>query len=219
MVFENRSEAGKKLASELIEYRNANPVILALPKGGVPIGYEVADVLHAPLQVIVVRKIGLSSNTEFGIGAIAEGGIKVLDETMIQVLGIDEEEIKDTIRLEEEELNRRIKLYRNGKSLPTLTGKTAILVDDGMATGVTARAAIEAVKKLHPQKIILVSPVCALDTAESLRKIVDKVVCLATPFEFTAVGVWYKNFTQITDEEVVNLLKKVNQGKNDEMNL
>ncbi|MBI2599902.1 phosphoribosyltransferase [Candidatus Daviesbacteria bacterium] len=208
MVFESRQEAGKKLATKLIKFREDNPFVLALPRGGVPIGFEVADVLHAPLDVIIVRKIGLSSNPEFGIGAIAEGGVKVLDQTSIEVLGIDETELEDTIKLEEEELSKRVKTYHGNDKLPNLTGKTAILVDDGMATGITAKAAIEAVRKLNPKKIILASPVCAIDTAESLKSKIDEVICLATPFEFMAVGSWYKNFEQLSDEENVNLLKK-----------
>ncbi len=208
MVFENRQEAGKELASKFLKYRGENPYILAMPRGGVPIGFEVAKVLQAPLDVVIVRKIGLSGNREFGIGAIAEGGVRVLDQTTIGVIGIDEEEIEDTIKLEEEELKRRVRIYRGGKPPPNLTGKTAILVDDGMATGVTAKAAIEAVKKLKPKKIVLASPVCALDTVESLKKIVDEVICLATPFEFMAVGSWYRDFEQISDEEVIKLLQK-----------
>lgn len=211
MVFENRQEAGKKLATQLLKYRGEDPYVLAMPRGGVPLGYEVAQVLQAPLDVVVVRKIGLSSNKEFGIGAIAEGGVKILDNTTVEVLGIDEEELKDTIQREEEELNRRVKSYRGNKELPDLKGKTAILVDDGMATGITARAAIEAVKKLSPQKIVLASPVCALDTVESLKKQVDEVLCLATPAEFMAVGIWYKDFKQVSDEEVVDLLQQANK--------
>lgn len=213
MVFQNRQEAGKQLANELLKYRKENPYVLAMPRGGVPIGFEVAQILQVPLDVIVVRKIGLSSNPEFGIGAIAEGGVTILDTTTTQVIGIDEDEIKDTIKLEEEELKRRVSVYRQGKPLPDLTGRTAVLVDDGMATGVTAKAAIEAVRKLNPKKIILASPVCALDTVEGLEKKVDEVICLATPFEFSAVGVWYKNFTQISDEEVVEWLRKAQNGK------
>lgn len=208
MVFENRQEAGKKIASELLGYRRKEPFVLAMPRGGVPIGFEVARVLHAPLDVIVVRKIGLSGNKEFGIGAIAEGGVQVLDNTTAQILGIDEEEIKGTIKVEEEELKRRVALYREGKSLPDLTGKSVILVDDGMATGVTAKVAIQAVKKLNPKKIVLATPVCALDTAKGLKKYVDKLICLAAPLEFTAVGVWYKDFAQVTDQEVIEMLKK-----------
>lgn len=212
MVFEDRNEAGKKLGSELLKYRGENPYVLAMPRGGVPIGFEVAEVLHAPLDVIVVRKIGISGNPEFGIGAIAEGGVKVLDDTAIEVLGIDEREINDTIQLEEEELKRRVKIYREGRSLPNLENKTAILVDDGMATGITAKAAIEAARKIHPKKVVLAIPVCALDTVEGLKKMADEVVCLTAPFEFMAVGIWYRDFTQISDEEVVGLLKRARQN-------
>lgn len=213
MVFENRKEAGKKLGSELLKYRQEDPYVLAMPRGGVPIGYEVAEILQAPLDVVVVRKIGLSSNPEFGIGAIAEGGVQVLDTTTIKVLGIDEEEIKSTIQMEKEELGRRVKIYRGGNFLPDLTNKTAILVDDGIATGITAKAAIEAIRKLNPGKLFLAMPVCALDTVDGLKKLADKVICLAIPFEFVAVGSWYKNFTQVSDEEVVGLLKKAKRRR------
>ncbi len=207
MVFQNRQEAGKKLAGKLYQYRRENPYVLAMPRGGVPVGFKVAEVLYAPLSVIVVRKIGLSGNPEYGIGTIAEGGVKVLDTTTIKVLGIDEKELKDAIGLEEEELKRRVKTYRGGKPLPNLMGKTAILVDDGMATGITAKAAIESVKKLNPKKIVLATPICALDTALNLKNLVDEMICLVTPFDFMAVGAWYKNFKQISDKEVVDLLR------------
>lgn len=208
MVFANRQEAGKKLGSELLKYRGKNPYILAMPRGGVPIGFEVAEVLNAPLDVIVVRKIGLSSNLEYGIGAIAEGGIKILDSAAIEALDIDEEEINATLQLEEKELKRRAKTYRDGRPLPDLKNRTVILVDDGMATGITAKAAIEAVRKLNPHKVVLAIPVCALDTIDGLKKMADEVICLATPFEFMAVGAWYKDFAQISDQEVVDLLHK-----------
>lgn len=207
MVFQNRQEAGKRLAAELIKFRKEKPFVLSLPRGGVPIGYEIAKVLHAPLLPIVVRKIGLSGNKEFGIGAIAENEVEVLDTTTINVMGIDEGEIRDAIELEEEELRRRVRLYREDQPLPDLTDRMAILVDDGMATGITARAAIQSVKKLHPKKIVLASPVCALDTVEGIKSQVDEVICLVTPVEFTAVGLWYRDFKQVSDEEVVNLLK------------
>lgn len=208
MIFENRQEAGKKLALELLRYREENPIILALPRGGVPIGYEVAKVLHAPLDVLVVRKIGLSGNKEFGVGAIAEGGVKVFDQTSIESLGINTDIVSDTVELEEKELERRVEKYRGGRNLPSMQGKTVILVDDGMATGVTARVAIESVKKLHPQKLIIAAPVCAFEVAENLRLLVNNAVFLFTPYEFSAVGVWYKNFEQVSDEEVVNLLSQ-----------
>lgn len=184
------------MASKLLKYRRENPYVLAMPRGGVPVGFEVAEILQAPLNVIVAIKIASVGNREFGIGAIAEGGVKIPE-------GIYAES-------EEKELKRRVKIYRGDRPLPNLKGKSAILVDDGMATGITARAAIEAVKKLHPKKIVLASPVCALDTIEILKKLVDEVICLATPGEFTAVGLWYKNFEQVSDTAVINLLKEAN---------
>lgn len=210
MVFENRLEAGKKLGAELYLYRQENPFILALPRGGVPIAYEIAKILQAPLDVLVVRKIGLSSNREFGIGAIAEGDVQIVDDDTLRTIGVDEEELKDTLKLEKKELQRRVEIYRGHRPLPDLTGRTVILVDDGMATGMTARAAIESVKKLHPQKIILAMPVCAFDIVENLRSMVNGVICLATPYEFIAVGAWYRDFSQVSDREVVDLLKQVN---------
>lgn len=213
MVFENRQEAGKKLAADLFKLKKENPYVLAMPRGGVPVGYEVAEVLQAPLDVLVVRKIGLSGNREFGIGAIAEGGVKVLDTPTIEVLGIDEEEIKGTLLLEEKELLRRVEVYRGGKPLPSMKDWTVVLIDDGMATGMTARAAIESVKKLNPKKIVLAMPACTLEVSQSLRDQVDEVLCLSTPVEFMAVGVWYKDFAQISDEEVVDLLKKAEKFK------
>lgn len=207
MIFENREQAGKKLARKLLEYKKENPFVLAMPRGGVPIGVEVAEVLHAPLDVVVVRKIGLAGNKEFGIGAVAEGGVKILDHS-IEELEVNQEELNEVIALEEEELRRRVKIYRDNKNLPDLTDKTAILVDDGIATGMTAKAAIESVNRLNPQKLLLATPVCALDTMKSLRPLVDDFVYLEAPAEFTAVATWYKNFDQLSDEEVVRLLKK-----------
>ncbi|MBI2338422.1 phosphoribosyltransferase [Candidatus Daviesbacteria bacterium] len=208
MVFENREQAGKKLANKLLRYRKESTFVLALPRGGVPVGFEVAEVLQAPLDVLVVRKIGLSGNKEFGIGAIAEGGVQVLDFAGIESSATNEEELKDVISSEEEELKRRVRIYRGGVPLPDLKGKTVILVDDGIARGITVKAGIEAAKKLNPKKIILAIPVCASDTLESLKRMVDDIVCLATPVKFMAVGSWYKNFAQISDEEVVKLLNK-----------
>ncbi|MCL5783990.1 MAG: phosphoribosyltransferase [Patescibacteria group bacterium] len=207
MFFQNRQEAGKKLASEIFKYRKENPFVLAIPKGGVPIGYEIAEVLLAPLEVLVVRKIVLSGDKDFGIGVIAEGGIKILDQTTIEVLGIDDVELKDTIDLEEKELEKRVEIYRGGE-LPSLTGKTVILADDGMATSMTAKAAVEAVKKLDPKKIIFATPVCVLDMAENLRRLIDDVICLAAPAEFMAEKFWYDNFTQMSDEEILRLLEE-----------
>lgn len=212
MIFKDRQEAGKKLATELLKYRSENPIVLALPRGGVPIGYEVAEVLHAPLDVIIVRKIGAPGNAEFGIGAISELGVRVLDEETITLMGLDKIEINNVISLEEIELKRRASLYREGRSLPDLKGKTVILVDDGLATGVTANAAINAVKKLNPKKIIYATPVCAQNNAADLKTKIDTVICLAKPLEFLSVGSWYQNFRQISDDEVIDLLKQAREA-------
>lgn len=206
MIFQDRGEAGKKLAEKLIQFHFQNPVVLALPRGGVPVGLEIAKILQAPLEVVVARKIGAPGNPEFGIGAISEGGVKVLDEQTITLLGLSEEEIENLAELEKKRLQERVEKYRKGQPLPSLEGKVAILVDDGLATGITAKAAIEALKKQHPQEIILATPVCARDRVAMLKAMVGKVVCLITSFKFKAVGTWYKDFRQISDEEVVEML-------------
>ncbi len=207
MIFENRQKAGRRLAKKLSQFRNENLLILALPRGGVPIGAEVAKFMHAPLDVIVARKLGAPHNPEFGIGAISEEDTQVLDEHSIKALGISSEGLKELIRKEKEELSRRVNLYRHNKS-PPIKNKTIILVDDGLATGVTARAAIEAIKKQKPGQIIFAAPVCAFDTARQLKHLVDNVVCIKTPSDFESVGLWYKEFKQLTDEKVIELLKQ-----------
>lgn len=211
MVFENRKEAGEKLATELTEFRHDQPIVLALPRGGVPIGFEIAKILHAPLEVIVSRKIGAPYNPEFGIGAIAEGNVRVLDESVIELLGISPETLKQLTENEKEEIKRRIALYRNNKPLPSLKNRTVILVDDGLATGVTARAAIAAIKRKRPKQLIFASPVCAYDTAREFEHVVDQVVCLTAPVDFTSVGMWYRQFHQVSDEEVIHFLKRSKQ--------
>lgn len=182
-------------------------VVLALPRGGVPVGYEVARGFGVPLDVLVVRKLGAPGNLEFGVGAIAEGGVRVLDGQVIAAVGISEEEVSQIEKKERKELRRRVRLYR-GKPLQNLSKKIVILVDDGLATGVTARAAIVAVRKLHPKKIIFASPVCPRNAAEHLRTLVDEVVCLVTPEGFSSVGDWYQDFSQVSDSEVVSFLKR-----------
>lgn len=212
MIFENRVDAGKKLTEKLLEYKKQNPIVLALPRGGVPIGFEIAKRLKAPLDVLVVRKLGAPFNPEFGIGAIAPGDIRILDQTAIEHLGMSQDQVDQIEREEREELNRRIKKYRGSDSMPDIKDKTVILVDDGLATGVTARAAIKAVLGQHPKKLIVAIPVCALDSATGIRSIVrpmqDEVICLSTLYDFSAVGLCYKHFDQVGDAEVINLLKQ-----------
>lgn len=216
MIFQNRTTAGKMLAEKLLNFKASKPLVLALPRGGVPVGFEIAKRLKTPLDILAVRKLGAPSNSEFGIGAIAPGNIKILDEDSIKHLGITPSQIDKIAAMEKVELKRRLKLYRGSTSAPKLKGQTIILVDDGLATGVTARAAIKSVLLQKPKKLILAVPVCAYDTAESLRSLLrpttDELVCLSLPHELRSVGAWYMDFSEVTDREVIGLLKKLNRG-------
>lgn len=212
MQFEDRIDAGKKLAEKLIEYKDKNPLVLAIPRGGVPVAFEIAKRLNAQLDVLITRKLGAPFNPEFGIGAIAPDGVKVLDQSAIDYLGISEGKIAEIEKAERAELQRRLKEYRGLRPMPDTKGRVVILVDDGLATGVTARAAIKAIFQQSPKKLIFAIPVCAFDTVEGIRSLVrplkDDVICLTTPYDFSAVGLWYKSFDQVSDLDVVNLLNK-----------
>lgn len=211
-MFKNRSQAGKKLAEKLKEYRDQYPLILALPRGGIPVGFEVAKKLHTLLDCLVVRKLTAPFRPEFGIGAIAPAGIEVLDEAAIDALDISRQELWEIKGKEGMLLQERVKLYRGNKHPLQLRNKTVILVDDGLATGVTARAAIKYILKFSPAKLIVAMPVCASDSCEGLRSVIrifkDEVICLSTHIDFGAVGAWYQDFPQVSDKEVVSLLKK-----------
>jgi predicted phosphoribosyltransferase len=211
LIFEDRSEAGRILAQMLKPYQKENPIILALPRGGVVVGYEIARALQAPLDVIVARKLGAPGHEELGIGAIAPGGVRVLDEQSIEWLGISESRLRQVIDRETEEMNRRLRLYRGDRPLPDLQNKTVILVDDGLATGVTARAAVASIRQQNPRRLIAAMPVCAPESAERLRMEVDDLVCASIPPYFRAVGLWYRNFNQTADEEVIALLRRAEQ--------
>ncbi|MBI2707881.1 MAG: phosphoribosyltransferase [Proteobacteria bacterium] len=204
-MFQDRQEAGQKLAQKLKPYQAENPLILALPRGGVPVGFEVAKTLKAPLDVLVVRKVGAPWNSELGVGAVAPG-VQMLDEVSLHILDIKPASMKHIVDQEIQEMNRRLHLYRQDQAFPALTGRTVILIDDGLATGITTRAAIESVKKLNPAKVILAVPVGPAQTVRTLKKLVDKVVCLETPSPFYAVGSFYQNFMQVSDEEVISFL-------------
>lgn len=208
MIFENRQKAGKRLAKKLSQFQDENLLVLALPRGGVPIGVEIARALNASLDVIVARKLGAPHNPEFGIGAIAEGNTQVLDKRSIRQIQISKKGLEELIKKEKEELKRRVNLYRKNRSPPLMKDKTVIIADDGLATGVTAKAAINSVKKRKPKQIIFAAPVCAYDTARELKGLADDVICITRPHDFESVGRWYKEFEQINDEEVVNFLKK-----------
>lgn len=211
MFFHDRRDAGRQLAARLKGYRHDNPIVLALPRGGVVVGYEVAEALGAPLEILLVRKLAAPSYAEYAIGAIAPGEIRVLDRRAIHMLGISDEELKRIEEAERSELKRRIELYRGNRPMFYVRGRTAIIVDDGLATGMTAHAAIQAVRRLRPRSVALAVPVCSLEAAETLRQEVDSLACVATAVDFGAVGQWYTHFEQTTDEEVIRLLEQAQQ--------
>jgi predicted phosphoribosyltransferase len=206
--FEDRRDAGRKLAAKLSRFRDERCVVFGLPRGGVPVGYEISRSLGAPLDVFVSRKLGAPGQPEFGIGAVAAGGVRVLSTDVIRRLGISEEYVERITAQEVAEVNRRLRFFRGGRPEMVVEGRIAILVDDGLATGVTARAAVEALKLRKPGRLILAAPVCAAQTAELFLSRVDELLCLASPSDLGAIGLWYKNFDQTTDEEVVRLLEK-----------
>jgi predicted phosphoribosyltransferase len=210
--YSNRREAGRYLGELLEKYAGRDDVVvLALPRGGVPVAYEVARVLGAPLDVFTVRKLGVPGNPELAMGAIATGGVVVLDQRLIQLLGIDQSQVKQAVAAEMRELGRREAAYRGSRGPPDLTGKTVILVDDGLATGSTMRAAVLAIRELHPARIVVAVPVAAEETCDAFRDVVDEIVCGVTPRPFHAVGLWYDDFTQTSDHEVRELLAPVSE--------
>lgn len=208
MQFVDRQDAGRQLGEQLSESGLADPVVLALPRGGVPVAYEVALALDAPLDVLVARKIGAPFQPEFGVGAIAEGGATVLDERSMASLGLSEQDLQATIAEEQAELERRIQRYRGDRPPSDVAGKSAVVVDDGLATGVTARAAVQSVRVREPARVVLAVPTGAPATATAFEDLVDDVVCLITPDNFRAVGLWYQHFDQTSDETVVALLQR-----------
>lgn len=209
MLFRDRTEAGRVLARELRAYAGRPDVlVLALPRGGVPVGYEVAHELGAPLDVFVVRKLGAPGQEELAIGAIASGGVRVLNREVVRLLGITEEEIEEIADREQRERERRERLYRGDRPPLDPRGRIVILVDDGLATGSTMRAAAAALRRLGPEKIVVAVPVAASSVCQQLSAEVDEVVCAATPEPFFAVGQWYSEFRQTTDEEVRELLER-----------
>jgi len=207
--FRDRREAGRFLATHLDEYSGrGDVVVLALPRGGVPVGYEVAQALGAPLDVFLVRKLGVPGHEELAMGAIAEGGLRVINHQVVRGLRIPESAIEDATRREQEELARRGELYRGDRPPLQLRGKIPILVDDGLATGASMRVAARAVRRHEPKKLVVAVPVAPPETCENLRLEADEVICALTPPLFSSVGSWYEDFTQTTDEEVRDLLER-----------
>jgi len=210
-MFENRYDAGVLLSKKL--HSTQNSLVIALARGGVAVGYPIAQQMQLPLEVLVVRKLGSPNNPELGIGAVAENGVVYLDNGLVDLLQISNEEITQLKKKEIIELDRRIKLYRDGKSLPLLTNKTVIVVDDGLATGVTSHAALLSLKKHHPKKIIFAVPVCSHDTAQAIRPLVDAIICLEASDHLESIGRFYEHFDQLTDEQVLQLLQKTMDSK------
>ena len=207
MRFANRSVAGQQLAAALAEYANRSDVIvLALPRGGVPMAYEIAAGLKAPLDVFLVRKLGVPGHAELAMGAIAAGGVQVLSNDLIENLGIRSSVVSQVAARERLELERRDAAFRGGRPMCDVGHRTAILVDDGLATGSTMEAAIIALRRMNPTRIVVAVPVGARDTCDRLRRLADAVVCLRTPEPFSAVGLWYDDFSQTSDAEVTRLL-------------
>ena len=212
--FRDRSEAGRVLARELAKYAGRDDVIvLALPRGGVPVAYEVARALKVPLDVFLVRKLGVPGHEELAMGAIAAGGVRALYEPVVRGLGIPDEVIDEVADAEQAELDRRAREYRDDRPEPDLKDKVAILIDDGLATGASMRAAVEALRKAGPRRIVVAVPVAAPSTCEEFQDLVDEVICARTPDPFRAVGIWYDDFSQTTDAEVRDLLSRASGGR------
>ena len=207
--FHDRSEAGRVLAEKLSDYADAPDVlVLALPRGGVPVAYEVARALRAPLDVFVVRKLGVPEHEELAMGAIASGGVRVVNEHVVRMLNIPDAAVDRVAALEGAELRRRERAYRGDRPPPSVRGRRVILIDDGLATGSTMRAAAAALRRQEPAEIVVAVPVSAEETCDEFRTEVDRVICAMTPEPFRAVGMWYEDFSQTTDAEVHELLDR-----------
>ena len=207
--FRDRTEAGRLLAERLVDYANRSDVlVLALPRGGVPVAFEVAKALAAPLDIFLVRKLGVPGHEELAMGAIASGGVRVLNEDVVSYLRIAERVIDAVAEREQEELERRERAYRGERTALDLRGRSVILIDDGLATGSTMRAAVVAIRQQRPSRLVVAVPVAAESTCSAFRPEVDEIICARTPEPFYAVGLWYEDFSQTTDDEVRELLRR-----------
>jgi len=206
-MFTDRRHAGQELGHALHRYAGTNPIVLALPRGGVPIGREIASALDAELDVLIIRKLGAPNNPEFAIGAVGEGGAVVLDEQTVVSMHMDDATLERIVTETRREIDRRVDAYRRGRSLPSLAGRTVIIVDDGLATGSTAAAAVEVIKSLGAEHIVLAVPTGSHQAVTLLRDRCDEVICLEEPPWFGSVGAQYESFPQVSDEEVLALLR------------
>ncbi|MER7540803.1 phosphoribosyltransferase family protein [Streptomyces sp. NPDC097704] len=217
MLFYDHRQAGEELALRLLEWAGdhdlTNTLVLALPRGGVPVAAEVARALKVPLDVLVARKIGVPGHPEMGVGAIAGDDPPVYDTRTLRMLGLTEDDLAPDTARERAELHRREQLYRAGRPAPEIEGRTVILVDDGLATGVTARAALRRLRSGRPARLILAVPVCAPEAADAVQDDADDVVCLHRPSSFRSVGEWYEEFTQVSDNEVIATLRRPGAGQ------
>lgn len=204
--FADRPEAGRRLAERLLPLADADPIVVALPRGGVPVAAEVARALDAPLEILAVRKLGAPHNPEYGIGAIAEDGTRVFDTEALAALGIDNGVLDTIVDRESEELRRRVAVYRGGRPPLGLENRTVIVVDDGVATGLTDTAALRSIRRRRPRRLVLAVPVCPPASAGRLRDEADEVLCLLTPSLLYGVGQWYRDFSQVSDREVISAL-------------
>jgi putative phosphoribosyl transferase len=212
MVFQNRPEAGKRLAAALARYDgDPNLFVLALPRGGVPVAFEVARALRVPLDLFLVRKLGVPGHEELAMGAVATGGVRVLNDEVVNALNIPDHAIDLAVDAESRELERREAAYRGARPAPDVKDRTVILIDDGLATGATMRAAVMALRQQAPRRIVIGVPVASPEVCEQFRAEVDDIVCVSTPDPFYAVGYWYQDFAQTTDEEVRELLSQAEQ--------
>jgi putative phosphoribosyl transferase len=205
--FADRRDAGRRLAEQLTSLASEQPIVVALPRGGVPVGREIADALDAPLEILAVRKLGPPHNPEYGIGALAEDGTLVVDSEAIAVLRIPNGELDAIVAHEAAELVRRVRAYRGDRPPLDLEGRTVIVVDDGVATGVTDTAALRAVRRQNPRRVLLAVPVSSPDAVQRLRSEADQIVCLRVPPRLRSVGEWYRDFSQVSDEEVLDALQ------------
>jgi putative phosphoribosyl transferase len=209
--FANRKEAGRKLSAALEDYADEQPIVLALPRGGVPVAFEVARALDAQLDIWVVRKIGAPWHPELGVGAVAEGGYTYLNQDILDHIGLSRDALAEAIEAKRREVEERVTRFRGGRPAPQLRGRSVLVVDDGIATGGTVRAVLRSLRSQSPKQLVLAVPVAAAATAKALAPELDRLVCLHTPHDLYAIGLWYDDFTQVTDDEVVALLEQARQ--------
>jgi putative phosphoribosyl transferase len=213
--FRDRADAGRRLAAALASDSLANPIVLALPRGGVSVGYEVARALHAALDVWVVRKIAAPDNPELGLGAVAEGGYVHLARDLVDVVGLDDDDLRDLITARRHEVEANVRKFRGNRPPPPIRARTVIVVDDGIATGVTVCAVLRSIRAQQPDQLVLAVPVAAAETIRKLEAEVDRVVCLLAPTHLFAVGLWYEDFDQVSDDEVLRLLEAARREPSD----